>query len=173
LLLVILSGVTAAPSPGPAATQAFHKLQSLSGEWQGTDQHGMAAQTTFKLDAGKTVVVETLSPSGMEPMLTLYSLDGEAITLVHYCPTNNQPRMRAVPAADPVRELTFEFTGAGNLPDEATGHQHRLVIRFDDDNRLTESWTWRANGKDTLMVYHFARRSGPSVPRGSERQHPQ
>jgi len=119
----------------------------------------MAAHTEFKLGAARTVVIETLSTMHMEPMLTLYTLDGDSIALVHYCPTNNQPRMRAIPSSDPVKELAFEFTGAANLPDETTGHQHRLILRFDDQNHITESWTWRAGGKDTLMVFHLARKA--------------
>jgi len=161
LCLLLYGFLTPTAGPAGPAAAAFHRLQSLAGEWQGTDDHGMEAHSEFKLGAGRTVVIETLSAMHMEPMLTLYSLDGDSINLAHYCPTNNQPRMRATPSSDPVKVLIFEFTGAGNLADEATGHQHRLVMRFDDDNHITESWTWRANGKDTLMVFHFARQGRP------------
>jgi hypothetical protein len=63
--------------------------------------------------------METLAPTGMEEMVTLYSIDRDAITLVHYCPTNNQPRMRAIPRPDQTGRLVFEFQGAGNLEDLA------------------------------------------------------
>ena len=86
------------------------------------------------------------------------SLDGDSIVLVHYCPTNNQPRMKATPGTGEVKELAFEFQGAGNLPSEATGHQHKLVIQFEDADHITETWTWRSKGKDTPMVFHFARK---------------
>jgi hypothetical protein len=49
--------------------------------------------------AGGTTVLETLKHGDMEEMLSLYSVDGDSIALQHYCPTNNQPRMRATPAA--------------------------------------------------------------------------
>jgi hypothetical protein len=45
----------------------------------------------------------------MEEMVTLYSIDGDGIALVHYCPTNNQPRMRVVPPSNNIRELSFDY----------------------------------------------------------------
>jgi hypothetical protein len=38
------------------------------------------------------------------------------------------------------------------------GHEHKLVMRLEDENHITEEWTWRRDGKDTLMVYHFTRK---------------
>ncbi len=102
--------------------------------------------------------METLSPSGMEEMVTLYSIDGDGIALVHYCPTNNQPRMRVVPASDDIKELSFDFEGAGNLKSPTAGHQHHLVLRFDDSDHLTETWTWRQDNKDILMLFHLTRK---------------
>jgi len=84
---------------GTPAESAFKKLQSLAGQWEGKDAHGMAAKTSFEVLASGTAVMEKLAPSGMEEMVTLYSMDRDGIALVHYCPTNNQPRMRVVPEA--------------------------------------------------------------------------
>ncbi len=132
-LLLLLAASLAAPLwAGTHSAAAFKKLQSLSGDWEGKDEHGMPVKTAFKVLASGTAVMETLSPSGMEEMVTLYSMDGDGIALVHYCPTNNQPRMRVVPASDDVKELSFDFEGAGNLKSPSTGHQHHLVLRFDD-----------------------------------------
>jgi hypothetical protein len=156
-LLAFAAGTLAATIHSEAA---FQKLQSLAGEWEGQDDHGMAAKTSFQVLASKTAVMETLSPSGMESMVTLYSLDNDGIALVHYCPTNNQPRMRVVPQSDDVKELSFDYQGAGNLKSPSTGHQHHLVIRFLDENHITESWTWREDGKDTPMNFHFSRKKG-------------
>lgn len=144
---------------GTYAEAVFKKLQSLAGEWEGKDEHGMVAKTNFQVLASKTAVMETLSPAAMEQMVTLYSIDGDGIALVHYCPTNNQPRMRVVPQSDDVKELSFDYQGAGNLKSPATGHQHHLVLRFEDDSHITESWTWREDDKDTPMVFHFTRKT--------------
>jgi hypothetical protein len=153
--------VLAAASHALAAAHSasvFKRLQTLAGDWEGTDEKRQPVKTTFKSIVSNTAVMETLSPSGMEEMVTVYSLDGDGIALVHFCPTNNQPRMRAVPATDEVKELAFDFQGASNLPSPNTGHQHHLVIRFDDDDHITEIWTWRHDGMDMPMVFHLTRK---------------
>jgi hypothetical protein len=157
--LLLFASITASPLlASPHSASAFKKLLSLAGEWEGKDEHGMAAKTSFKALASNTAVLETLAASGMDEMVSLYSVDQDSIALVHYCPTNNQPRMKATPDRDDFRELSFEFQGAGNLKSPTEGHQHRLVIRFEDANHITETWTWRQNDKDTLMVFHLARK---------------
>ena len=160
LTSAILSGSTGQASSPVAVTAAFEKLESLVGNWEGKDNDGKGAQTNFKLVAGNTAVLETLSMSGMEEMLTLYSIDGDGVALVHYCPTNNQPHMRAIPPRGEIKQLVFSFQSATNLPDLATGHEHELVIQFEDKDHITEQWTWRKKGNDTKMVYHFARKGG-------------
>ena len=140
------------------ASSTFHTLQALAGEWEGKDDSGNAVQTKFEFAAGNTAVLETLTMAGMEEMLTLYSVDGDGIALVHYCPTNNQPRMRAVPASGDVKELVFEFQGATNLADPSIGHQHKLVLEFTGADQIIERWSWRKDGKDTEMVHFFTRR---------------
>jgi len=158
LLVVVMLFAGSRLLASPHSTAAFKKLLALAGQWEGKDEHGMAVTTTFKPMASNTALMETLAASGMEEMVSLYSVDQESIALVHYCPTNNQPRMRATPDSDDFKELVFEFQGAGNLKSPTEGHQHRLVINFDDANHITETWTWRQNDKDTLMVFHLTRK---------------
>jgi len=127
IALLALATAIAAPifPAGQPAKAAFKQLQALAGNWEGKDSDGGAAKTKFEIVAAGTAVMETISPTGMgmEDMLTLYSIDGDSIALVHYCPMNNQPRMKATPGAGEVKELTFAFQGAGNLPSEETGHK--------------------------------------------------
>ena len=154
LLTCLLSPLFA----GTPSEVAFKKLQSLAGQWEGKDAHGLAVKTSFEVLASSTAVLERLSPSGMEEMITLYSMDQDGIALVHYCPTNNQPRMRVVPQSGDPQELSFDYQDAGNLKSPSAGHQHHLVIRFEDPNHITETWMWREDGKDTPMVFHFTRK---------------
>ena len=157
-VLLIVFAVAMPMLAAEHSAAVFKKLQALAGDWEGKDEHGMAVKTTFKNLASDTAVMETLSPSGMEEMITLYSIDRDGIALVHYCPTNNQPRMRVVPASDDIKELSFDFLGAGNLASPEAGHQHHLVLHFDDADHITETWTWRQNGKDLPMIFHLTRK---------------
>ena len=154
--VAILVPLSIAQTPSNA-TSTFHKLQALAGEWEGKDDSGNAVKTKFELVAGNTAILETLTMAGMEEMLTLYSVDGDGIALVHYCPTNNQPHMRAIPASGDVKELVFAFQGATNLPDPSIGHQHKLVLEFTGADQIVERWTWRKGGKDTEMLHYFTR----------------
>ncbi len=156
---LLLSSLAFPLVAGTPAESAFKKLQSLAGQWEGKDAHGMASKTSFEVLASGTAVLEKLEASGMEEMITLYSMDRDGIALVHYCPTNNQPRMRVVPSSSDVKELSFDYQGAGNLKSPETGHQHHLVLQFEDADHITETWTWRADGKDTPMVFHFTRKN--------------
>jgi hypothetical protein len=159
-VLAILAALAAkSVLAAPHSDTAFKKLRALAGEWAGTDDKHQPVKTNFKTIVSNTAVMETLSPSGMEEMVTVYSLDGDGIALVHFCPTNNQPRMRAVPGSDEVKELAFDFQGASNLPSPNTGHQHHLVIRFEDEDHITEIWTWRHDGMDMPMIFHLTRKT--------------
>jgi hypothetical protein len=161
MLFLAAAPFIAAPLLGAShSAAALKKLQSLAGNWEGKDEKGQAVRSSFKSIVSSTGVMETLSPSGMEEMVTVYSPDADGIALVHFCPTNNQPRMRAVPASDDVKELAFEFQGATNLPSPNAGHQHHLVIQFEDENHITETWTWQHEGMDMPMVFHLTRKKG-------------
>ena len=157
LLLFLVVHVCAAESQ---AALAFQRIKSLAGEWEGKDDSGSLAKTKFEVVVAGTAVLETLSMSGMEDMLTVYSVDGDGVALIHYCPTNNQPRMRALPGpGDLMRmELNFIFRDAGNMPVPTTGHQQKLDLHVDDENHITELWTWRQNGHDSVQTIHFTRK---------------
>ena len=158
IFALVAVGVVSAASAASYSAAAFKKLQSLAGEWEGTDDKHQPVKTSFKPIVSNTAMMETLSPTGMEDMVTVYSLDGDGIALVHFCPTNNQPRMRATPSTGEVKELAFDFQGASNLPSPTAGHQHHLTIKFEDENHITETWTWRQGGMDMPMVFHLARK---------------
>jgi hypothetical protein len=157
VLCVAALQIVGAASVSRAAAESFRQLQALAGDWRGTDEHGQAVRSTFQSIASGTAVMETLAPTGMEEMVTMYSVDRDAITLIHYCPTNNQPRMRAIPRFGETGRLVFEFQGAGNLESLAEGHEHRLVIDFKDPDHVDEHWTWRRNGSDTEMTFRLVR----------------
>jgi hypothetical protein len=156
LLCALLSSVCAAQTQAAAA---FQKLKSMAGQWEGKDEGGKPAKTNFEVVVAGTTVLETLSMSGMEDMLTVYSVDGDGVALVHYCPTGNQPRMRALPMPGNITTLDFVFRDAGNMPVPTTGHQQKLVMHFVDENHFTEAWTWRDNGHDSVQTISFTRKS--------------
>jgi hypothetical protein len=160
VLLVILASMIwlASAHAASGATKAFQKLQTLVGDWEGSDERGNAVKSNFKLVVSGTALLETLGMSGSHEMLTVYSVDNDALALLHYCPTNNQPQMRAIPPEGEINELVFQFQRAGNLPSLDVGHEHKLVIQFQDENHIIERWTWRRNGQDSETAYRLVRK---------------
>jgi hypothetical protein len=147
-------------SAANSADKAFQKLKTLAGNWEGSDADGNRAKTNFKLVISDTTLMETLSVIGMHDMLTLYTIDNDGIALLHYCPTNNQPQMRAITSDGDVKELVFQFQRGGNMSNINIGHEHKLVIQFEDNDHIIERWTWRQEGHDTESVYRFVRKPG-------------
>ncbi len=154
LATLILLASSAAPQSSPAAS--FDRLKSLVGEWEGKAENGKSVRVSYKLISSGSALLETLLPENEPGMLTVYHLDGSRLLLTHYCSAGNQPRMRAL--APGSSELEFVFLDATNLASPGTGHMRKLVIRFEDNDHFTQRWTWRDNGKEEVMVFHFTRK---------------
>ena len=80
----------------------FEKIKSLAGEWQVAHapgehgEHGEHAGTvSYKVTAGGSAVLETLFAGTDHEMVTLFYMDGDDLTLTHYCMLQNRPLMRA------------------------------------------------------------------------------
>lgn len=137
--------------PISAAGSDFDKLKALVGQWDATSPEGKT-RTTFQLISEGSALMETMSN---ESMVTVYHPDGEAILMTHYCAAGNQPRMRATSSQG--NSIAFQFVDAANLKGSGDGHMRRLVITFQDKDHVTEEWTWKADGKETISVFHLQR----------------
>jgi hypothetical protein len=137
------------------------QLKSLADEWVGNENNGTPVRASYTLVAAGSALRERLHVGNLGEMLTLYYLNGGELMLTHYCVIGNQPRMRAGPLASEVREITFTFLDATNLPDPLAAHMDRLVVTFEDADHFMQSWTMRKDGHDQFFVFHF-RRAGLS-----------
>src|SRR4029077_3090669 len=54
VLFALLAVVTASLIAATHSEVAFKKLQSLAGDWEGKDEHGMPVKTSFQVLASKT-----------------------------------------------------------------------------------------------------------------------
>jgi hypothetical protein len=151
LLAVAILAPSLSASSGNFATDAFRKLQSLEGSWQGSTPQGEPVKSYISPIASNTAVMESVTV-GRDEMVSLYSVDANSILLVHYSARNHQPRMRAVPASSSIQELVFSFEDGPSV-----GHERQLIIEFQDSDHITERWTSRRDGKDTDIVFHLER----------------
>ena len=145
-------GAIAAPPPSPSAVAAFERFRAMEGTWEGRSTKGWRESVSFKTIAGGSAVVETsFDAHPNETMLTVFHLDGEDLTLTHYCVAKNQPRLRATEISADGRTVSFTFAGGGNLADRNRGHMDSAVFRFEDADHISSRWTWFQDGSEKWL----------------------
>lgn len=137
---------TGSSDTGPTAAEAFETLKKLAGDWTGgPDADGNGAldmRVNYRVSSAGSAVVETLFPGQPHEMVTVYHLDGDDLTLTHYCALGNQPRLKASRDGWP-REFHFTFAGGCNV-EEGKGQymgEARLKI-IDDDHARADWWSF-------------------------------
>jgi hypothetical protein len=153
ILLVLLSS-TAAPAQSDA-TKAFEKMKLLAGTWEGKNSAGHAVSDRFEVTSAGGSLMSELKAE--EPMTSMFYLDGDRLMMTHFCPSKNQPRMKATISPDG-NTITFEFLDATNLATPETGHMHRAAYILMAPDSLVEEWTWRQNGKQTKDRFELHRK---------------
>jgi len=112
----------------------FKKLQ---GTW--SVQSGgktLNIQVTYQLASKDTIVTEQFSRE-----LSVFAMDGTALTMTHYCNVGNQPRLRLKPQ-NPHNVYEFdlvEVIGPTNAPAD---HVERVIYEFLTDKRIDLKIIW-------------------------------
>jgi hypothetical protein len=151
------SSANAAPSE---AQKAFDQLKTLAGSWAGQlttfpkepSVDGKFAQFSLRVTSLGNALVHELSVSGLpDHPVTMFYLDGDRLTLTHYCDAGNRPRMVGKVSPDG-KTLTFDFLdlSGGNQK----GHMHHAVFTFMDGNHHTEDWTYAMPNGNSVRA-HF------------------
>jgi hypothetical protein len=165
-LAIAFVGVTLTPGaalaqPGPLRPdQAFQRLRSLVGDWQGVTESGRQFLVSYRLTANDTVLVESWIMSPTRQSMTVYHMDGAALIATHYCPQANQPRLQYREESSNER-LHFTFRDATNLPDPNLAHQHEFWIRFHADGTFARNETYVENGQADSETTTYARLPQP------------
>lgn len=171
MVLLSLASMAAAQSapqtPAPAKSTAqisFDELKTLAGEWEGPvtldppmKGMGMAnLHVSLRVTSrGNAIVHELqeagtpLDPSKYDHPVTIFYVDGDQLTLVHYCDAGNRPRMIGKPEG---KEIAFDFADISGTTKH--GHMHAMAFTPVDANHHTEDWTFMMPG-DKPMHAHF------------------
>jgi hypothetical protein len=158
-LLLILAACAATPVETPAESVAaapseltlaqFGQLRGLQGDWYMIGADGAAegdVLLSYRVSSGGSAVIETTFPGQEHEMTTVYTLDGRALVLTHYCAIGNAPHMVAVEEGD-ASEVHFACESVGNAGSHDDLHMHDAVFRFQGDGRLRSVWTLWGGGK--------------------------
>ncbi|MBZ5524776.1 MAG: hypothetical protein LAP21_21265 [Acidobacteriia bacterium] len=143
---------------GPAwcvvdATSAFTALKGLAGQWEGTVE-GQPQVITWKLVSGGSAMMEEMDH---ESMVSMYHMDDNRLIMTHYCSAQNQPRMAADVSADG-KTITFSFIDGTNLSKPHDAHMQKMVLTIQDENHMSEKWTFVQGGKEKTEVFELTRR---------------
>ena len=153
VFLVVLGAV-----PGWAqsdAQKALDRFKSMAGTWTGKSPQGQISTVTYQLMAGGTSVMGDIK-MGDDAMTSMFYVDHDRLLMTHFCPSNNQPRMKATISPDG-KSVAFDFIDATNLASPEAGHMHRAVYVFVDADHYSEDWTWKHEGKDSHFRFEMTR----------------
>ena len=144
----------------------FDRIKALVGTWQGTAEHSGETHplhVAYQLTAGGSAVKETLFQDTPEEMLTVYHMDGDRLIMTHYCMLGNQPRMVSV-EDDLPNVIQFSFLDGRNLDPKKDPHMGRVVMKFENDDRLIADWTLIKDGQPAGVTHLVLERQPPSRP---------
>jgi len=125
--------------------ELFSALKRMQGTWRNSDGQGPASSTTFAVTSGGSVVRETMFPGSEHEMVNMYSLDGDALVMTHYCAGGNQPTMRATALDD--GSLAFRFESVRDLKAADEVYMGEMTLTFLDDGTVEQHWNALRRGE--------------------------
>jgi hypothetical protein len=146
--------------PQSDSGSAFGRLKTLAGTWEANSPAGGKLTSTFVPVSQGTAIEETIGTPA-ENEVSLYTRGAGRITMTHYCALTaggHQARLEAPVTAANQDEFVFTFVRAENLASPADAHMVRMILRLKDAGHLSEVWTKREKGKDSVFTLDFARK---------------
>ncbi len=148
------------PAAGSDAQKSFDLMKTLAGTWQGpitTDDPAWSTDKPISLSirvaSHGNALIHELNTGG--PEVTVFYVDGDRLTLIHYCDFGNRPHMVARPSADG-KTVEFDLVDAPGSND--VGHVSHGVFTMVDASHHLEDWTFTlANGKPVHAHMDFRR----------------
>ncbi|HYW37942.1 MAG TPA: hypothetical protein VE957_07510 [Terriglobales bacterium] len=167
VVLISLSTMAFAQSDAQKsdAQKSFDTIKNLAGNWEGpvtvvppqpewgdTKPLHISMRVTSRGNALVHEMQEAgtpLDPSKYDHPVTMFYVDGDQLTLVHYCDAGNRPRMTGKMSPDG-KTVEFEFK---DISGSTEFHMHHSMFTIIDANHHTEDWTFMM--KDTPVHAHF------------------
>jgi hypothetical protein len=92
-------------------------------------------------------------------MITMYTVEGDHLRVVHYCSMGNQPEMETASVNGRPQKFTFELKTVKGIKKPDEGHMTSLVLTMVDKDHLTQEWTFLENGKKQSNLFKYTRKS--------------
>jgi hypothetical protein len=154
MALVMSAGVLAADKT--KSEEAFDRLASLKGQWKG-EQDGVKISLIYALTANGSALMEEFRPESGPVMITLFTVDGDHLIATHYCSAKNQPQMVTSAITDVQKPLAFSLARVTGLKSPDDWHNTGLTVIQEDNDHLTQEWTYQSKGKTGKSVFRYTR----------------
>lgn len=162
VLLVSLSTVALAQSDGQ---KSFDKMKTLAGVWTGRvtidppapEMEKNPVRVTLRITSRGNALVHEMAdattpddPKKYDHPVTMFYVDSDRLTLVHYCDAGNRPRMTGKLSPDGKQvDFTFaDLSGANQY-----GHMEHADFGVVDENHHTEDWTFMMPGDKPMHAH--------------------
>ncbi len=147
------------PQPAPSEAQkSFTEMKDLAGTWKGQvtvnpPMQGMEntqMEVSLRVTSRGNALVHEMKEAGKpddptknDHPITMFYLDGDKLTLVHYCDAGNRPRMvaRTSPAGNTIEFDFLDISGSTKY-----GNMQHAVFTVVDANHHIEDWTFLMPG---------------------------
>jgi hypothetical protein len=153
-LVVMASAILAGDKT--KSEQAFDRLASLKGEWNGQID-GVKARLIYTLTANGSALMEEFRPEKGPVMITMFTIDGDHLIATHYCSAKNQPQMETPAITDVQKPLEFSLVRVTGLKSPDDFHNTGLTVIQDNNDHLTQEWSYQHKGKTGKNIFHFMR----------------
>ena len=161
LVCVLITPVAVSGQNQPHETSksaaVFKQLTSLVGEWEAV-QEGVPVKETYTLTANGSVLMSETKPADSQPMITMFTVDGDHLSATHYCVAGNQPQMITGVPDDLDKGLTFSLERVTGMKTPDDWHNTGITLTLDDKDHMTQRWTYLYKGKTGTTVFHYTRK---------------
>ena len=142
--------------------EAFDRLATLKGQWSG-EQEGIKISLIYTLTANGSALMEEFRPESGGVMITMFTVDGDHLIATHYCTAKNQPQMATSAITDAQKPLAFSLVRITGLKSPDDWHNTGLTVIQEDNDNLTQEWSYQFKGKTGKNIFRFTRvRQGAS-----------
>ena len=136
--------------------EAFDRLATLKGEWSG-EQEGVKVSLIYTLTANGSALMEEFRPEKGAVMITMFTVDGDHLIATHYCSAKNQPQMITSAVTDVQKSLAFSLARVTGLKSPDDWHNTGLIVIQEDNDHLTQEWTYESKGKSGKRIFRYTR----------------
>jgi hypothetical protein len=145
------------PQDRTRSEAAFRQLASLAGQWTAI-QDGTPVNETYTLTANGTALLVETKPANEPAMITMVTVDGDRLIATHYCSAGNQPQMVTSAPEDLKKGVSFSLERVTGLKTPDDWHNTGLTITLDDQDHMTQRWTYLYKGQAGETVFHYTRK---------------